>query len=154
MNAMRRNVLKGAGGAGMLSVAVAAGLLKPAQVLADWNKAAFEATKKDAALSAIGGAGAESSDKITVKAPDIAENGSVVPVEITANLPGLESIAILSEKNTNPLVGLYKMTDTDGYLSTRIKMGATANVRAIVKAGGKTYTAAKEVKVTVGGCGG
>ncbi len=154
MNAMRRNVLKGAGGFGALSVAVAAGLLKPTRVLADWNQSAFNATQKDAALSAIGGEGAESSDKITVKAPDIAENGAVVPVEITANLPGLESIAILSEKNTNPLVGLYKMTDTDGYLSTRIKMGATANVRAIVKAGGKTYTAAKEVKVTVGGCGG
>lgn len=154
MNAMRRNVLKGAGGAGMLSVAVAAGLLKPTQVLAAWNQAAFTATQRNATLAAIGGDKAEASDKITVKAPDIAENGSVVPVEITANLPGLESIAILSEKNTNPLVGLYKMTDTDGYLSTRIKMGATANVRAIVKAGGKTYTAAKEVKVTVGGCGG
>jgi sulfur-oxidizing protein SoxY len=154
MNAMRRNVLKGAGGFSALSVAVAAGLLKPTQVLADWNKSAFEATQKDAALSAIGGGSAEASDKITIKAPDIAENGATVPVEISANLPGLESIAILSEKNTNPLVGVYKMTDTDGYLSTRIKMGATANVRAIVKAGGKTFTAAKEVKVTVGGCGG
>jgi sulfur-oxidizing protein SoxY len=154
MNAMRRNVLKGAGGFGALSVAVAAGLLKPTQVLADWNQSAFNATQKEAALSAIGGAAAETTDKITVKAPDIAENGSVVPVEITANLPGLESIAILSEKNTNPLVALYTMTSTDGYVSTRIKMGATANVRAIVKAGGKTYTAAKEVKVTVGGCGG
>lgn len=154
MNGMRRYVLKGVCGVGTLSVAVAAGLLKPTQVLADWNKAAFEATKKDAALAAIGGAGAEKSDLITVKAPDIAENGATVPVEISVNLPGLESIAILSEKNANPLVGIYKMTDTDGYLSTRIKMGATANVRAIVKAGGKTYTATKEVKVTVGGCGG
>lgn len=154
MNATRRNVLKSAGGFGALSVAVAAGLLKPTQVLADWNQPAFNATQKEAALSAIGGAGAETSDKISVKAPDIAENGSVVPVEVIATMPGLESIALLSEKNTNPLVGIYKMTDTDGYLSTRIKMGATANVRAIVKAGGKTYTAAKEVKVTVGGCGG
>ncbi len=154
MNSMRRNVLKSASGLGALSVAVAAGLLKPTQVLADWNQAAFSATQKDAALAAIGGEKAETTDKITVKAPDIAENGSVVPVEISANLPGVESIAILSEKNANPLVAFYKLTDTDGYLSTRIKMGATANVRAIVKAGGKTYTAAKEVKVTVGGCGG
>ncbi len=155
MNSMRRNMLKGTGGLGALSVAVAAGLLKPAQVLAaEWNKSAFNATQKEDALSAIGGAGAETTDKITVKAPDIAENGSVVPVEISANIPGLESIAILSEKNSNPLVAHYYMTNTDGYVSTRIKMGATANVRAIVKAGGKTYTAAKEVKVTVGGCGG
>ncbi len=155
MNSMRRNMLKSAAGLGALSVAVAAGLLKPTQVLAaEWNQAAFGATQKEAALSAIGGASAEASDKIIIKAPDIAENGSVVPVEISANLPGLESIAILSEKNTNPLVALYTMTNTDGYVSTRIKMGATANVRAIVKAGGKVYTAAKEVKVTVGGCGG
>lgn len=155
MNSMRRNMLKGAGGLGVLSVAVAAGLLKPTQVLAaEWNQAAFNATQKEAALSAIGGSGAETSDKIIVKAPDIAENGAVVPIEISANLPGLESIAILSEKNSNPLVAHYYMTNTDGYISTRIKMGATANVRAIVKAGGKVYTAAKEVKVTVGGCGG
>lgn len=154
MNALRRNVLKSAGGFGALAVAAAAGLLKPTQVLADWNQSAFNARQKDAALSAIGGASAEASDKITIEAPDIAENGARVPVEISANLPGLESIAILSEKNINPLVGVYKMTDTDGYLSTRIKMGTTANIRAIVKAGGKTYTAAKEVKVTVGGCGG
>lgn len=154
MNATRRNVLKGAGGFGALSVAVAAGLLKPTQVLADWNQAGFSATKTTDALSAIGAAGAAESKDIIVKAPDIAENGAVVPVEITVNLADVQSIAILSEKNTNPLVGQYSLTDFDGFLSTRIKMGSTANVRAIVKAGGKYYTAAKEVKVTVGGCGG
>jgi sulfur-oxidizing protein SoxY len=154
MNAIRRNVLKGAGGLGALSVAAAAGLLMPTRVLAEWNHAAFGARQKEAALSAIGGANAETSDKITVRVPDIAENGAVVPVEISVNLPGLESIAILSEKNVNPLVAYYRLTDTDGYLNTRIKMGETGKVRAIVKAGGKSYTAAREVKVTVGGCGG
>lgn len=154
MNAMRRNVMKGAGAFGTLAVAAAAGLLKPVQVLAEWNQAAFGARQKDAALSAIGATNAEVSDKITVSAPDIADNGAVVPVEITVSLPGVESIAILSEKNLNPLVAYYRLTDTDGFLNTRIKMGKTGNVRAIVRAGGKTYTAAKEVRVTVGGCGG
>jgi sulfur-oxidizing protein SoxY len=154
MNVLRRHVLRSAGGLASVSLAVAAGLLTPTRVLAGWNKAAFETTQKDAALAAIGGKGAEDSARISVKTPDIAENGAVVPVEVSTDLPGLESIAILSEKNVNPLVGVYRMTDTDGFLSTRIKMGQTANVRAIVKAGGKTYTAAKEVKVTVGGCGG
>lgn len=154
MNATRRNVLKGAGSFSALSVAVAAGLLKPTQVLAGWNQAGFGATKAADALSAIGANAATESKDIVVKAPDIAENGSVVPVEITTTLSGVESIAILSEKNTNPLVGEYTVTDFDGFLATRIKMGSTANVRAVVKAGGKVYTAAKEVKVTVGGCGG
>lgn len=154
MNATRRNVLKGAGGFSALSVAVAAGLLKPTQVLAGWNQAGFSATKAADALAAIGAVGAAESKDITVKAPDIAENGAVVPVEITTTLADVQSIAILSEKNANPLVGEYALTDFDGFLSTRIKMGSTANVRAIVKAGGKYYTAAKEVKVTVGGCGG
>lgn len=154
MNAIRRNLLKSAGGLGTLSVAAAAGLLKPTQVLADWNKAAFTATQKEAALSAIGAANAETSDMVTVRSPDIAENGAVVPVEVSTNLPGLESITIMSEKNLNPLIGIYRLTDSEGYLNTRIKMGMTGKVRAIVKAGGKTYTAAKEVKVTVGGCGG
>ncbi len=154
MKAMRRNVLKGAGGLGMLSVAAAAGLLKPTQVLADWNSAGFGATKPADALAAIGAAGAADSKDVQVKAPDIAENGAVVPVEVTTSLANVESIAILGEKNANPLIANYQLTDFDGFLSTRMKMGQTAYVRAVVKAGGKFYTAAKEVKVTVGGCGG
>jgi len=154
MNATRRQVLKGAASAGLVGAAVAAGLLQPGQALADWNSAGFNATKAADALAAIGAGSAVDSKDITVKAPDIAENGAVVPVEVTTTLPNVESIAILSEKNTNPLVSQYTLTDFDGFLSTRIKMGATANVRAVVKAGGKYYTAAKEVKVTVGGCGG
>jgi sulfur-oxidizing protein SoxY len=78
----------------------------------------------------------------------------VVPVEVVTTLPGVESIAILGEKNVNPLIATYQLTDFDGSLSTRMKLGQTANVRVVVKAGGKFYTAAKEVKVTIGGCGG
>ena len=155
MNILRRNVLKGAGAAGAVSVAMAAGLLKSGEVFAaEWNKAAFDSKDLGGVMSAVGGAGAAAGD-ISVKAPDIAENGAVVPVEITSNIAGTESITIIGEKNTQPLIAQFGlMNGAQGYISTRIKMGATSNVRALVKAGGKMYTAAKEVKVTIGGCGG
>lgn len=154
MNDSRRHFIKAATSAGLVSAAVAAGLLRPGQVLASWNSAAFGATQAADALAAIGAAGATETADIQVKAPDIAENGAVVPVEITTSLANVESIALLGEKNANPLVAQYSVTDFDGMLSTRMRLGQTANVRVVVKAGGKTYTAAKEVKVTVGGCGG
>ena len=155
MNILRRNVLKGAGAAGAVSVAMAAGLLKSGEVFAaEWNKAAFDSKDLGGVMSAVGGAGAAAGD-ISVKAPDIAENGAVVPVEITSNIAGTESITIIGEKNTQPLIAQFGlMNGAQGYISTRIKMGATSNVRALVKAGGKMYTASKEVKVTIGGCGG
>jgi sulfur-oxidizing protein SoxY len=155
MNALRRNVLKGAAGAGTVAVAVAAGLLKPTQALAAWNKAAFEAKNVGDAMKGLGVSAPADSKDIAIKAPDIAENGAVVPVEVTSNIPGTSSIAILAEKNGTPLIGEFSLSGgTQGYISTRIKMGQTSLVRAVVKAGGKTYTAAKEVKVTIGGCGG
>jgi sulfur-oxidizing protein SoxY len=154
MNSIRRHILRAAGSAGLIGTAIAAGLLKPGQALAAWNDAGFSATKTADALAAIGASGAATSNDVQVKAPDIAENGAVVPVEVVTKLPNVESIAILGEKNVNPLIAIYNLTDFDGSLSTRMKMGQTANVRAVVKAGGKFYTAAKEVKVTVGGCGG
>ena len=155
MNNNRRKILKGAGAAGAVTVAVAAGLLKPGAVwAAGWNKAAFEAKDMAGALAGVGGQGADST-QITVKAPDIAENGAVVPVEIISAIPGTERIVIVAEKNGFPLVADFALSNgAEGFVSTRIKMGATSNVRAIVKAGGKTYSAAKEVKVTIGGCGG
>ncbi len=154
MNATRRVLLKSAASAALVATAVAAGLLKPGRVLADWNSAAFAARKPADALAAIGASGATPSQDIVVKAPDIAENGAVVPVEVATTLPNVESIAILGEKNVYPLVALYTLSDFGGSLSTRIKMGETASVRAIVRTSGKVYTATKEVKVTVGGCGG
>ena len=155
MNILRRNVLKGAGAAGAVSVAMAAGLLKPGMAYAaDWNKAVFESKDLSAVMSSVGGAGAAAGD-ISVKAPDIAENGAVVPVEITSNIAGTESIILIGEKNTMPMLAQFDLSNgAQGFISTRIKMGSTANVRAVVKAGGKMYTAAKEVKVTIGGCGG
>lgn len=156
MNHQRRQVLKGAGAAGAVGVAIAAGLLKPTAVYAaPWNQAGFEARSVADALKAINATGAAESGQITVKAPDIAENGAVVPVEITSQIAGTESIAIIGEKNHLPLVAQFDlMNGAEGFVSTRIKLGSTSNVRAVVKAGGKMYTAAKEVKVTIGGCGG
>jgi sulfur-oxidizing protein SoxY len=155
MNTLRRNVLKGAGSAGVVGVAVMAGLLKPGMAFAAWNKAGFEAKDVGSVMSAIGASGAAASGDISVKAPDIAENGAVVPVEITSSIAGTDGIAIISEKNGFPLIADFKlMNGAEGYVSTRIKMGATSNVVAVVTAGGKTYKAHKEVKVTIGGCGG
>jgi len=155
MNTLRRNVLKSASSASAVAVAVAAGLLKPTAAMAAWNKAAFEAKEMDEAMKSMGASGAVDSKAITIKAPDIAENGAVVPVEVTSTLPGTTNISIFAEKNGTPLVGSYSFSNgAPGFVSTRIKMGTTSLVRAVVTAGGKTYTAAKEVKVTIGGCGG
>ena len=155
MNALRRNVLKGAAGAGTVAVAVAAGLLKPTQALAGVPRSAFEAKSVGDAMKNMGASAPIDSRDITIKAPDIAENGAVVPVEVTSGIAGTSAIAIMAEKNATPLVAdLGLMGGAQGYISTRIKMGQTSLVRAVVTAGGKTYTAAKEVKVTIGGCGG
>jgi sulfur-oxidizing protein SoxY len=155
MNTQRRQVLKGAGAAGAVTVAMAAGLMKPGSVYAAWNKAGFEAKDLGGALASIGGGGAAASGDITVKAPDIAENGAVVPVEVESKIAGTDSIALIGEKNGFPLLADFNlMNGAQGYISTRIKLGATSNVTAVVKAGGKVYKASKEVKVTIGGCGG
>jgi len=156
MNFARRTFIKGAGAAGTVAVAAAAGLLKPTQVLAaEWNKAAFEAKGMPDALKVLGASAAADSKDITIKAPDIAENGAVVPVEVTSKIAGTTGIALLVEKNAQPLAADFDLSNgADGYVSTRIKMGQTSNVRVVVQAGGKTYSAVKEVKVTIGGCGG
>ena len=156
MNSKRRTFLKTAGGASSVAIAVAAGLLKPTQVLAqEWNKAAFEAKGVTDAMKVVGADGAADSKDILIKAPDIAENGAVVPVEISSKIAGTTAIMLMVEKNAQPLAANFSLSNgAEGYVSTRIKMGQTSNVRAVVKAGGKSYTAIKEVKVTIGGCGG
>lgn len=156
MNFARRTFVKGAGAAGTVAVAAAAGLLKPTQVLAaEWNKAAFDSKGMPDAMKAIGAASAADSKDILIKAPDIAENGAVVPVEVTSKIAGTSDIVLLVEKNAQPLVADFELSNgAEGYVSTRIKMGQTSNVRVVVKAGGKTFSAVKEVKVTIGGCGG
>lgn len=156
MNQLRRTFLKSTGAAGTVAVAIAAGLLKPGQVLAaEWNKVAFNATTTADAMKGVNAAGAAESKDIQIKAPDIAENGAVVPVEVTSKIPGTTSIMIFVDKNQNPLIADFELSNgAEPYISTRIKMANTSHVRVAVKAGGKAYTASKEVKVTIGGCGG
>ncbi len=152
----RRTFLKGSLAGTAVAVAVGAGLLTPRAVLAAWPKSAFEAKQIDDALAKLfGSADNTPSDKITIKAPDIAENGAVVPVSVKANIDGVESIAILAAKNANPLTSNFTLgANALPNVSTRIKMGKTSDVIAVVKAGGKVYSARKNVKVTIGGCGG
>lgn len=156
MNELRRILLKGGCAAGMVAVAASAGLLVPGHALAaQWNKAAFEAKNIADALKGLGAAGGADSKDILIKTPEIAENGSVVPVEVTSQIAGTQSISILAEKNPLPLLAVFEFADgTQGYVSTRIKLGQTSSVRAVVKADGKYYSAARDIKVTIGGCGG
>ena len=156
INRKRRIVLKGSLAAGALSLAAGTGLLIPRRVLASWPEAAFGAKKVPEALQALlGGSEPETSADIKIKAPDIAENGAVVPVTISSSMSGVESISLLAANNPVPLVANYKLGEgAEPFVSTRIKMGKSGDVIAVVKAGGKLYSANKGVKVTIGGCGG
>ena len=155
MNELRRNILKSAGATGVVALAVTAGLLKSGNALAAWNSNAFAAKTIPEAIKDLGLSTPADSKAITIKAPDIAENGAVVPVEVTSSLPDTTNIIILSEKNPTVLITDFKLSNgAEGFVSTRIKMAKTSMIRAVVTAGGKNYTAAKEVKVTIGGCGG
>jgi sulfur-oxidizing protein SoxY len=157
MNRERRSVLKMGGGATLLGLVAAAGWLKPGAAQAQaWNKAAFDTKSLGDTMKALGGGEpAQSKDIVFFQTPDIAENGAVVPVGITSNIPKTESIAILIEKNPNMLAAVFDIpAGTDPTITTRVKMGQSSNIYALVKADGKYYVAAKEVKVTLGGCGG
>jgi sulfur-oxidizing protein SoxY len=156
MNSLRRTFLKLTGAAGTLAWAVGAGLLKTGEALAAiWNKTGFESKAVADALKSLGAASPTESKDIIITAPDIAENGAVVPVAVTSKIPHTQSISIIAEKNPFPLSSIYDLLNGgEAYVSTRIKLGETSNVRAVIKADGKFYTAAKEVKVTIGGCGG
>ncbi len=152
----RRSFLKGSLAGSAVAVAVGAGLLSPRNVLAAWPQAAFDAkTVQDALSGVLGSADNTPSGDISIKAPDIAENGAVVPVTIETKLTGIQSIALLAENNGNPLAANFVMSsNSKGYVATRIKMGKTSDVIAIVKTSKGTFSARKNVKVTIGGCGG
>jgi len=152
----RRTFLKGTLATSTLAIVASAGMLSPRTVLAAWPKSAFEAKSVDDALSSLfGDAQTTPSSDIKIKAPDIAENGAVVPITITSSIPGIQSISIVTLKNGNPLAANFVMSsNTKGFISTRIKMGKTSDVVAIIKAGGKSFATRKNIKVTIGGCGG
>jgi len=158
MNSRRRNFLQTGGGMTLLTMLAATGWLQPRDAAAAdaWNAAAFDTKSMDDTMKALGGGTPVPSKAITfVQTPDIAENGAVVPVGITSTIPNTQSIAILIEKNPNMLAAVFDIpAGTDPSISTRVKMGQSSNIVALVKADGKYYYAAKEVKVTLGGCGG
>jgi len=157
MNQQRRHVLRLSS---TLGLALAAGLIRPERVWAaaqasDWNAKAFGETSVDGVFNALGGAQAMASDQITVIGPDIAENGAVVPVGASSKLPNTQRISLLVGKNPNPLAASFAIpAGTQSEVSTRVKMSASSDIYALVQADGKFYMAKKEIKVTLGGCGG
>ena len=136
--------------------AAAGFLLLPLRALAARPGSAFDATTADDALSELYGTSATiESENIRIKAPDIAENGAIVPVTVKFDIANAESVSIIAEHNPAPLTATFELSEhSGGLVSTRIKMSETSPVHAVVKAGGKVYRATKEVKVTIGGCGG
>jgi sulfur-oxidizing protein SoxY len=135
---------------------LALALLKPWDALAAaWNKDAFGAKTVADALKNIGASGAAPSKDIVIEAPQIAENGMVVPIEVTSNIPGTRAISVIVEKNPFPLAGRFEFADGAlPFVKVNVKMAETSDVRVVAEAGGKAFAATKEIKVTIGGCGG
>lgn len=149
----RRSILKLAAQG---SLAIGAMLVAPKVLLAAWSEKAFHAKKESDAMSSLfGSSDVSASDKVTLKAPEIAENGAVVPIKVSSTLDGVESISVFVEKNPTPLAASFELPEgTEAKIAVRIRMGKTSKVTAVVKAGGKLYSASTNVKVTIGGCGG
>lgn len=152
INLSRRKALKTAGGLSLLGVLASLGLV-PNLAQAGISAAAFEAKTLDAALDALGGLISIENAAIQISAPEIAENGTVVPVTVECSLPQIEQISILVEKNPTILAASFTIPKrAAGYVNTKIKMAQTSKVIALVKANGKFYRASTEVKVSAGGC--
>ena len=157
MNSLkRRTFLKGTAAIGSVGFALGAGLLTPRMVMAAWPKAAFESRSVNDVLNNLAGSSdLSANDQIQSRAPDIAENGNVVPITVETNIANIESISILTEQNAAPLTASFVLgAGAEGFVATRMKMGKTSDVIAVVKADGKLHSTRKEVKVTIGGCGG
>jgi sulfur-oxidizing protein SoxY len=145
MNRVRRSLL------------AALGLLlaKPLAALAAWNEQAFGAKSAADALKSLGAGSPAASRDIVIEAPQIAENGAVVPIEVTSNIPGTTSLAVIIEKNPFPLAGRFEFKDGAlPFVRLHVKMGESSDVRVLAEAGGRHYAATQEIKVTIGGCGG
>jgi sulfur-oxidizing protein SoxY len=150
MNQQRRSLVKYSAVFGLMA---STGLISTAQAQ-EWNKAAFEGKSLDDVFKILGAGSPDKSSAVTLNAPDIAENGAVVPVGITSSAKA-EQMAILVEKNPSALAAQFFIpAGTEPFVTTRIKMGQTSNIYGLVKADGKWLLTVKEVKVTLGGCGG
>jgi sulfur-oxidizing protein SoxY len=145
MNNLRRKLV------GMAAIL----LLKPFAALAAWNKDAFGAKTPQDALKGIGAGNPAPSKDLVIEAPQIAENGAVVPIEVSSAIAGTTAIAVIIEKNPFPLAAQFDFQNGAlPYVKLNVKMNETSDVRAVAIAAGRQYTATKEIKVTIGGCGG
>jgi len=148
MNPPRRRIL------GFLG-ALGSALLLPVRLLAaEWDEKAYNETRFADSLKSVGALELIESDQIDLKAPEIAENGAIVPIQVMCNIADTERIYVFAEKNPQPLVSTYTFTPhVEPFFASRIKMGESARVHIVVLAKGKHYTTSREVKVTIGGCG-
>jgi sulfur-oxidizing protein SoxY len=156
-SATRRLILQGAGSVALVGLGSIPFAFTPALAAANdkYPEDAFKQKSEADAIKSLYGKTAEPSDKVKLDAPEIAENGSVVPISLSTTLADVTSISFLVSENPNALAASYKIpAGTVPSVANRLKMAKTSNVIAIVEAGGKLYSATKEVKVTVGGCGG
>jgi sulfur-oxidizing protein SoxY len=145
MNSLRR----------ALTAALVFGLVKPLAALAAWNKDAFGAKTAGDALRSLGIGNAAPSKDVHIEAPEIAENGAVVPIEISSNIPGTTALTVIADHNPFPLIARFDFKEGAlPFVKVNVKMGETSDVRVLAEAGGKHYVATKEIKVTIGGCGG
>ena len=142
--------------AGAVAAALAAGMLNPlAALAATWNKGAFGSKSLGDALKNLGTQSPQTSADILIDAPQIAENGAVVPIEIQSRIPNTTSLAVLVDKNPYPLVARFDFqAGALPFVKVNAKMGETSDVRVVATAGGRHYVATREIKVTIGGCGG
>ena len=155
--ATRRMILQGAASVALVGLGNIPFGLAPAFAAANdkYPEDAFKQKSDADAIKSLYGKAAEPSDKVKLDAPEIAENGAVVPISVSSSFADVTSISILVSENPNALAASYKIpAGTLPSVANRLKMAKTTNVIAIVEAGGKLYSATKEVKVTVGGCGG
>ncbi|MDP3082774.1 MAG: thiosulfate oxidation carrier protein SoxY [Rubrivivax sp.] len=152
MQTRREMMARSATVAGLLATA---GLL-PQTAHAAWAKAAFEAKNMADVAKALGGSAPVESKDVSITGPDIAENGAVVPVGCASTLPGVKRLMLLVEKNPSVLAAIFDVSDSiEPNFNTRVKMGQSSNVFAVaMMADGKVLFAQKEIKVTLGGCGG
>jgi sulfur-oxidizing protein SoxY len=156
-SATRRQILQGAGSVAILGISGLSFGSAPALAAANdkYPEDAFKQKSDTDAIKALYGKTHEASDKVKLDAPEIAENGAVVPVSVTTTLGDVASISFFVSENPNALAASYAIpAGTVPSVANRLKMAKTCNVTAIVESGGKLYSATKEVKVTVGGCGG
>jgi len=145
MNHLRRTLL----------AALAFAIARPLAALAAWNKEAFTAKTPGEALKSLGVGNAAASKDLHIEAPEIAENGAVVPIEISSAIAGTNALIVMIEKNPFPLTARFDFKEGAlPFVKLNVKMGETSDVRVLAEAAGKYYSATKEIKVTIGGCGG